>query len=367
MNNEKLISKSQLMFFILQAQIGVGLLSLPYMVHLHAKSDGWISGLVAGVGVFILLFIMWALGKRFPNDTIYEYVVKIVGKYIGNIISLLYIINFFLVSIFVVSVTVTILKKWILTLTPPYVIILCIVGTGVYLGRENLKVISRFFTFVSILIVFLVILELFSYTDTNVKYLFPIGQSGVKNILLGSHDSLMSMLGFEAILIIFPFVKATNKEILKSSSIAVGFVTILYTFFLITSYVVFSPKEIEIVTEPILYMLKALSYEVVERLDLIFLSIWVVPIMTSFVTYLHVSSVGVSKLLKLKNHKKATFILGVLIVIISILIPQEENVLQKFNKFVSYSSYIYIALIPFILLIVSVIRKKKDPGKLHEI
>lgn len=366
MNNKKLLSKLQLMFFIIQAQIGVGLLSLPYVVHLHAKSDGWISVLIAGMGVFVFMFIMWSLGKRFPNDTIYEYSNKIVGKYLGTFISFLYVLNFFIVSTFVVTITVNVLKKWILTFTPPFVIILCIVGTGVYLGRENLKVIGRFFTFVSILILFLVFLELLSYKDTNYKYLFPIGQSGFKNIIIGSHDSLTAMLGFEALLVVFPFVKGNHKDILKCSTIAVTFVTVLYTFFLITTYIVFSPEEIKIVSEPILYMLKALSYEVVERLDLIFLSIWVVPIITSFVTYLHIASVGASKMFKQPNHKKTTLLFGILITIISIIIPQEDQFIDKFNLLVSYSSYFFIAFIPFTLLIVSIIRKKKEQSYLYE-
>lgn len=367
MKNKKMISKSQLMYIILQSQIGVGLLSLPYMAHKHAKSDGWISVIVAGIGVFILLLIMWALCKRFPNDTIYEFSNKIVGRSIGMFISFLYVLNFFIVSIFSVTITVSILKKWILTFTPPYVIIFCIVGTGIYLGRENIKIIARFYTFVSILIIFLVVLELLSYSDVNFKYLFPIGQSGIKNILIGGHDALMSMLGFELILVIYPFVKGTNKEILKFSTIAITFVTLLYTFFLITSYVVFSPLEIDIVSEPILYMLKALSFKVVERIDLIFLCIWIVPIVTSFVMYLHLASVGVSKLLKQKNHKKATLILGILIIIVSLMTPKEDQFLVKFNMFVSYTSYIYIGLIPLIFLIVSYLSKKKEPDNYNEI
>lgn len=367
MNNKKLLSKLQLMFFVIQAQIGVGLLSLPYVVHIHAKSDGWISVIIAGIGVLFFMFIMWSLGKRFPNDTIYEYTNKIVGKYLGTFISFLYVLNFFIVSIFVVVITVNVLKKWILTFTPPYVIILCIVGTGVYLGRENLKVIGRFFTFVSILILFLVFLELLSFKDTNYKYLFPIGQAGFKNIMIGSHDSLMAMLGFESLLVIYPFVKGNQKDILKSSTIAVTFVAVLYTFFVITSYIVFSPEEITIVSEPILYMLKALSYEVVERLDLIFLSIWVVPIITSFVTYLHITSVGAGKIFKQpKNHKKITLLLGILITIISIIIPQEDQFIDKFNLLVSYSSYLFIAFIPLTLLIVSIIRNKKEQSYLYE-
>ncbi|WP_088072593.1 GerAB/ArcD/ProY family transporter [Gottfriedia luciferensis] len=367
MKIEKMLSKTQLTFTIIQSQIGVGLLSLPYVVHKHAKHDGWISGLVAGLGVFFLVFIMWLLGKRFPNDTIYDYSSKIVGKYIGNFISFLYVLFFFIVTIFVVILAISVLKKWILTFTPPYVLILFIVGIGMYLAKENLKVIGRFFNFACVLIVVLIFLEFCSYKYVNYKYLFPIGQTGAKNILLGAHDTLVSMLGFEFLLVLFPFVKGNPKSILKCSTLAISFVTLLYTFFLITSYMSFSSAEIEIVPEPILYLLKALSFQVVERLDLIFLSIWVVPILTSVVTYLYLSSFGISRILKLKNHNKTTIMIGILISAICFFVPQDETFLSNFGTYVSYTSYLFIFIIPLILLIISILRKRKEIGNPYEV
>lgn len=367
MKNEKMLSISQFTFVIIQAQIGVGLLSLPYVVHKHAGHDGWISTLLAGIGVFLLLLIMWLLGKRFPKDTIYEYSSKIVGKYIGIVISYLYILFFFIVSIYVVVLTISTLKKWILTFTPPYVLVIFIVGTGVYLAKENLKVIGRFFTFVCILIFFLIFFEFCSYNNVNYRYLFPVGQAGVKNIILGAHDALISMMGFEFILVLFPYVKAKPNKILKAGTISISFVSLLYTFFLITSYMSFSKAEIAIVPEPILYLLKSLSYEVIERLDLVFLSIWVVPILTSFVTYLYLTSFGISKLLKFKNHSKTTIITGLAIAIICIFVPQSEEFITKFGTLLSFISYFFIFVLPLILLIISFIRKKKELGNLYEV
>ncbi|MEH7347675.1 GerAB/ArcD/ProY family transporter [Gottfriedia acidiceleris] len=367
MKNEKMLSISQFTFVIIQSQIGVGLLSLPYVVHKHADHDGWISVLVAGIGVFLLLLIMWLLGKRFPKDTIYEYSSKIVGKYIGIFISYLYILFFFIVSIYVVVLTISTLKKWILTFTPPYVLIIFIVGTGIYLAKENLKVIGRFFTFVCILILFLIFFEFCSYNNVNYRYLLPVGQAGVKNIILGAHDALISMMGFEFMLVLFPYVKAKPNKILKAGTISISFVTLLYTFFLITSYMSFSKAEIAIVPEPILYLLKSLSYEVIERLDLVFLSIWVVPILTSFVTYLYLTSFGISKLLKFKNHSKTTIITGLAIAIICIFVPQSEEFIMKFGTLLSFISYFFIFVLPLILLIVSFIRKKKELGNLYEV
>lgn len=366
MKNNESISKSQFVLLLLQSQIGVGLLSLPYIVYIDAKNDGWISILIAGCGAFIILLIMWALCKQFPRDSIFDFNNIIVGKIIGKTISLLYIFYFFALSILIVLLSTNMLKKWILALTPEWILILFFIGVGVYLSRESLKIISRFYAFVTILIVLLVLLLLFAYSDVNVKYVFPVGHAGLKNIFIGSHDAIVSMLGFEIFLAVHPLIQADHNKKLLCGTISLLSVTLLYLYFTITSYIVFSPEEMLLVPEPILYMLKSFSFELVERLDLVFLSVWIVPMTTSFVTYLYLTSVGVSKLFNQKNHKNTTFKVGILVIVIAILFPKSEGMLDKYGKIIAFSSYFFILFIPLLLLVIWLIRKELGKGKEYD-
>ena len=60
-----------------------------------------------------------------------------------------------------------------------------------------------------------------AYKEADVRYLFPIGHSGIQNILLASKEGSISMLGFEAILILAPFVKAKSTTTLKWSCLVI--------------------------------------------------------------------------------------------------------------------------------------------------
>lgn len=60
-------TKTQLLFFIIQTQIGVGILSLPYSVFQRAKQDGWMSILLAGLVVQLLILLFWMLAKDSRN------------------------------------------------------------------------------------------------------------------------------------------------------------------------------------------------------------------------------------------------------------------------------------------------------------
>ncbi|AGF99273.1 GerAB/ArcD/ProY family transporter [Bacillus thuringiensis] len=56
-NTQSKISLVQFTFFVIQCQIGVGILSLPNRLHPIAKGGGWISALIAGLAFSLLFYL----------------------------------------------------------------------------------------------------------------------------------------------------------------------------------------------------------------------------------------------------------------------------------------------------------------------
>ncbi|HIW32021.1 MAG TPA: spore germination protein [Candidatus Paenibacillus intestinavium] len=356
--NEKSITTKQLFFVIFQAQIGIGLLSIPYSVHEHAKSDGWISVFFAGIGIQILIILLWVLLWGFKGKNFYEITVIVFGKYLGKCINLLYTIYFLLVLSLLALLFSDLLKRWILSYTPAPIVVLLLIAIGIYIGKNNLRVIARFYVLASGLVILSVILPWFSFgVNFQWEYLFPIGQSGLTNIVIGSHNAIVAMIGFEIIMVILPYVTGTYKQSLKSISMANMAVTLFYVYFMVSCYLVFSPEEIKIIPEPVLYILKAVSFRWVERMDLVFLSIWIIPMATSFITYVYLSSSGAANLFHKGRRKYPVWYLMLFVFLAGLLFSSESEIAQ-FDKYVSYSSYIFMMLIPALTLLVSMIRKK---------
>ncbi|WP_374992171.1 GerAB/ArcD/ProY family transporter [Paenibacillus sp. LHD-38] len=92
------INRSQLFFLIIKTQIGIGLLSLPSKIQSSAKGDAWISVLVAGAAIQLLLIVYWQLLKKYPNHTLSEITVRVFGAYIGKTLNLIYYVFFTLFS-----------------------------------------------------------------------------------------------------------------------------------------------------------------------------------------------------------------------------------------------------------------------------
>ncbi|MGM7700774.1 GerAB/ArcD/ProY family transporter [Pseudalkalibacillus sp. Hm43] len=352
-NKSESITKYQLLFMILQTQIGVGVLGLPYSVHKVSKSDGWISVILAGLIVQLMILVIWALVRKYPGETIYGIAEQVTGKFFGKIIAGLYILYATIISTLILILFQDILKLWVLPNTPKSVIMFLMLFASLYLVKERIRVIARFYLFVTSMVPVLIILTFISFPDVaEYRYLFPIGQAGALKILVGAHSVLISMLGFEMLLLLFKYVDANDRSIIKSVSIANGITTVIYVFLTIISYVVFSPKEIEIVPQPVLYMLKAITFKIVERIDLLFLSIWIVIVTTSLMSYLLFASKGLSHFMKKEEHKKAAYVLAIPIYLLA-LIPQDKFQIEQISTYIGYASYLFIAIFPIVLWILS--------------
>ncbi|TLS35225.1 GerAB/ArcD/ProY family transporter [Pseudalkalibacillus caeni] len=355
----KTITKLQAFFLIVQTQIGVGVLSLPFDVHKVAQKDGWISAFIAGIGVQLSIFLIWFLNKRFPSLHIFEINQKVLGKWVGSVTSLFYLVYYFGIFLLINLLATRIIKTWAFPHTPSWVFYLIFTFLITYICIETLRVIARFYVFVSLFIVLLIAISLTAYSLVDFRYIFPIGEAGISNILKGSKQVLLSMLGFEFLLFLYPFIEGDEKSILKTATLANVFVTVLYVFLIFTTLIFFTPTELNIVPEPLLYMLKSFHFRVLERYDLLFLSIWIVSVLTSLITYFYLTVKGMESFRK-KRSNIPIYMLSILGYIILTFFPEDPFKLQRFSSFLTNLSYLFFCGFPLLLLIVSLLSKRKE-------
>lgn len=357
MKAKNTITQNQFILMTIQSQIGVGVLSLPYKTFGAAKSDAWISVLLTGVLVQISILIIWALCRRFPSYTLFEFLNFLLGKVLGSILTVVYIIYFISVCMILLYYYSHVMKTWILPLTPIWFTTLLMVFTSYYLGKESLQIIARFFGVVFILLVIVLLLISYGLKHANIFYILPIGQSEWGAIFKGSKESLLAFSGFEAFLIMYPFIEGTGRGKLKSMFIANLIVTMFYTYIVIVTLLFFSPEEMSRMPEPLLYLVKIFSSQIITRTDLIFLSIWIISIMTSIVICMYVASNGLATLLKKKNHNQVLPIITVIIYLFA-LFSTDIEILNILENYVSNAAIVLTLLIPFCLLCLTYIKNK---------
>lgn len=345
------------MFFLLQSQVGVGILALPYKLQASAKGGAWISALIAGFAVQVILLILCALCTRFPSDTLYSFLPKITGAFLGNLLCFLYIGYFLLTAGASLAKFSDIVGRWVLQETPRWALLLLSLFTCWYLSRENLRVIARMFVISSFTIIVMVILSLMGYVKINLSYIFPITEAGWGKIIKGANDALFPLTGYENILVLYPFVEGKSGGKLKAASLANMLVTLFYTFEVFTSLIIFSPAVMPAVSEPLLYMLKGFSFQVIQRIDLIFLSLWVFVVTTSLVSWTYMATVGLGRFFHRGEHKKAVpYVIFILFILA--MIAQEPSISDLFDRIIEITHYSLIVGLPLILLCLAYFLRK---------
>jgi spore germination protein (amino acid permease) len=353
------VTHIQLFFLVLQTQIGIGVLSLPYNLYGVSGKDAWISAIIGGAACQLVIVLFWLLVKKFPNQSLFEINTTLLGKFIGTIINYGYIIFYIFLSSLIAVLYVNVLKRWIYHETPAWVLILLLSSVAIYFAKENLRKMARFFVLVSFLLIFLFLLTINAYQTTDIRYIFPIGDSGMIKIILGSKEAIMSYLGFEILLFFYPYVEGKPIQALKMVSLSNLIVTIFYAYITFTSLVFFSPEEMPIVPEPTLYLLKAITYSIIERVDLLFLAIWIVSVITSLLMYIYIASTGMQRVAKIKTHRPFVPVAVIAATLLALSPAKSDQLTEKLSDVVNNSSYVFVFGIPILLLLISFFRKGK--------
>lgn len=359
-NSKIKITPFQLFFIIIQSQIGIGMISLPYDVFRISNTDAWISVLIAGLFIQIGICLIWLLYRRFPVLTIFEMMSEIVGKHVAFVLKIGYIVYFSTTAILIILQFGQKVNIWILPRTPIWLVIFLLVAVSVYCVKDNLRVMARFFVVVSGLLIVLFAFTLILLKDINYLFILPLGKSGLPKIIEGASHASFAFQGYDLLLVLLPYCMGQDRGKLKVSLLANGFVTFLYAYmtFIVLTY--FGPAAMKYIPEPILYIMKFKYFKILDRVDLIFFSIWVVSVATSFMMYLYLVSNGLTHLFRTKSHSRFVVIAATLMFICTISLPTSKELISLFNKITGLAGYVFIFFIPCILLIVSMIRGQKN-------
>lgn len=185
-----------------------------------------------------------------------------------------------------------------------------------------------------------------------------MGQASYGDIFSGMKGTIVAMTGFEAIFVLFPYVQGAPRRILKKLLLANLFVTLLYTMTIFAAITFFNTKQLFLIPEPVLYMLKALSFIVVERLEFIFLSFWITKVISSSAIFIFFAAVGISHILKRQSHTRLAVVVS-LIPYLTALWIDDPFIMDKMTYLVERISPFIFILIPGLLLVVSYFQNGK--------
>jgi spore germination protein AB len=284
-------------FFLAQNTIiGIGLLSLPH--DLSAIGYGlWVIPILLALAVQATLFPMGWLGSRYPNDSLFDINQKLLGKWLGNGINVLVISYAIIALCSVAEGYVRLMQSLTLSQHKIYVPLLLLFAVVIYVVLGGIKSVARFcmlgFFFTAWMIYFLQ----WTFLKGEWSHLYPLFAFSFSELKEASHQGFRAMLGYELLMIYFPYI-IQQKKAIKHASYGIWLSTFFYLLVCLASLAYFSKWQLENLTMPVLNIFQAVELTFVERIEHGGLSIWVFLIISTTSAYLWAAKKGLNTLLE---------------------------------------------------------------------
>ena len=326
-------------------QIGVVVLSFQRVIAKTAGHDAWISVLVAGVGVHIVLWMTYQIVIKENNDITVIHR-DLFGKWLGGLLSLLS--SFYLMLSFLVVMRSYIeviqvwmfpqLQTWYMGLLLSILVYLYVIG--------GFRVITGLCVLSFFLIIPLLLLVAFPLENAQFSHLLPVMEHSPGEILGGARQMSIIFSGFEVILFCYPFLKnGARSHIWAQASTA--FTTFVYLILALVSIVYFTEGQLEKTIWPTLTFWKVVDFPFLERFEYAGIAIWLFVALPNLCLCLWAATRILKQLFSIQQKKSIVPLLFLAVFASSFLVDGMQ--VRHFNEFVGrITFYVIFGYIPFL-------------------
>jgi hypothetical protein len=192
----------------------------------------------------------------------------------------------------------------------------------------------------------------------NFRNLLPIFDHPIKDILISGKDMSLSMLGFETLLIFYPFVSNPEKS-KKWAHLGVFITSAIYLFLAVVTFAYFSEGKLGKNIWATLSIWKIIELPFVERMEYIGIANWCLIILPNVCVFLWCASRLAKRIFHVKH--KTTLMVITVLVFITLQLFEDRKLINDLNNYLGqigfYLGYLYI---PCLYVIVSFASWRKE-------
>ncbi|MGO4886794.1 endospore germination permease [Anaerobacillus sp. MEB173] len=358
------ISAAQMAIMMHPTIIATGLLLVPAITAVKAERDMWVSPIWGSLVGFVVVCITYQLHKQYPNETVIEYSEHIVGRILGKVFGLLYILFYIHGCGLVIREYGEFIVGTFLLKTPEVVVYGSMVIVCAFAVRGGLEVIARcaqlFFPVVLLLFLLIVI---FLTLDLNPTNMLPIFEKGVMPSIAGAAAPAAWFSQYFLMAFMLPYLTDREKG-LKWGNYSVLSVLFLLVITNFTALFLFG----DIVADLLYPVMDAGRYirvaEFFTHLESVVMAIWILGAFIKISVFYYAIALGTAQWLKLSEYKSIVMPLGFLLVLVGIWTAPN---LTELKYYLGTSTVFYLLSMQFVLpgalLIIDSVRKKGQHNK----
>lgn len=359
------ITSSQAALFLNNTMLGAGILTLPRSVSETVKTpDSWISVLMGGLIVMLVVTLMVKLSLRFPGKTVYEYTQIVIGRYPGILWCLLLILYYIVIAGFEIRAMSEVTLFYLLEGTPIWAVIIPFIWLGAYLVRGGINAIARVGEIVFPISLFILIVSyLLSLRLFHIDNLRPVLGDGIFPVIRGLKSTILVYTGCEVVMTLVAKLEHP-KQALKAMLTGIAIPAGLYFVTIIMVIGGLSVDSAVTSTWPTIDLIRSfeISGFLFERFEFPLMVIWLMQMFCNYSSFFYNSSLGLSQLFNLP-FKKVILAL-VPFIFLATMVPKNINEVFSLGNAIGYISIVLFILFPVSLTLIALIRSKGGTG--HE-
>lgn len=355
------ISIGSFQILVILFSIGSSILIAPSILAEKAKQDGWLAYLLTIMIGMFFIFLYNRLASQFPTMSFVEYSELVLGKWLGKIVSLLFLSYFFYLAATLIREIGDFFTTNVMVETPIAVIMIMFLLTSLIGVKMGLEVIGRtatiFFPWTIGLIFMLCVLLIPEYLLENI---LPFFEGGIKPIMQGSYHTLgVPFLELAIFLMIFPNViekEKLNRAFYFSTFIGGAILLILVALSLLALGPFIASQQ----EYPYYILGKKISIGgFLERMEIIVAIIWFFTIYFKLTICFYGLAKGIAQLVEIRSYSLLLFPLAFLILSFSTIIYPNT---VYFHQIVNITWVPFSLTICFLLpLVVWIVGKIRNP------
>ncbi|YCI76387.1 spore germination protein [Bacillus sp. R1-10] len=350
-NDKYKVAPFYVFFLVHPLQIGIGLLNFQRDLAKAAGTDGWISILLAGLIVHIFIWLIYKIFSMVPGDIISanNYVF---GKWIGHFFSLLFILYFFILGMTIIIGYINVIHLWMFPVVPSWAFCCVLLVLIYYINTGGFRTVTGI-AFLSVVVSYwLLFVPFYGLKYGNFTNFLPIFDHTLLEIMKGTRSVSLTMLGFEMILMFYPFIKnaETSQKYAHGGALAT---TLLTLFVYFVSVIFYSQKQLALTLWPTLTMTSIIELPFIQRFEYIFIAWWAIVIIPNMVIYLWAASRGVKRLFNVQQ-KYPLWVMSIIILLITIFTLDIDS-FYILNKIINpYSVCFLVLYLPLLLVFIKI-------------
>ncbi|WP_340025434.1 endospore germination permease [Paenibacillus sp. FSL K6-1096] len=353
------ISLRQFYIMTFGLTIGTSILVIPSGLAHTAREDAWIAALCSLLINLAMVVLYLAIARLYPGRNLFEILEAGFGRWIGKIISLLYLFYFLILTGTLLGDLSFFMSSEILPETPVEAIQIVFLSAAVMSASLGIVVLARVgeLLFPWVLFLFLIlVLTLIPRIEWN--YIRPVLEGGLRPVLLAGYHSAM----YQELIVLMVFLPLVSKPKSGERALLLGTFAgdMLLSIIVLLSLLILGIEQTENSTFPAFALAKTINIgNILQRIEGIMITIWVLSFFIK-ISLLYLSILqGVQNVFQLKNPRLLIYPLAVLFMIVAWntyinTVYVNEIIAKVWGNF----SAIYLVFLPLLVYVIALIRRK---------